>query len=314
MSCNPLHARCSEPPKPSPMKRIFVSEQGLRSGWSLAVFCLLYSFLTLGTQYCFATIPVLRDWSAAQPRGRITAIGQIDFTGLELLILLISVFAVAKIERRPFRYFGTGGLWNGGLPRILGGAAFGFAVASALVVSMALLGGFSISGLALDRAAILPNSLLFGVGFVLVGLFEEFAFRGYLQATLQRGIGVWPAATVLSLAFGAIHLPSLHGNWTAAAVAACFGWVAVFALRRTGNLWFIIGTHSAIDWTIAFFYSAPITGQRLDGHLFQANLIGPDWLTGGAAGPVGSLLMFPVLALAALAIHLFFPRATPNPP
>jgi membrane protease YdiL (CAAX protease family) len=38
------------------------------------------------------------------------------------------------------------------------------------------------------------------------GIREEALFRGYLQATLTRGIGFWPAAVVLSLLFGAGHL------------------------------------------------------------------------------------------------------------
>jgi membrane protease YdiL (CAAX protease family) len=54
--------------------------------------------------------------------------------------------------------------------------------------------------------AILRWALLWAFFFLLVGLFEEFAFRGYLQFTLADGIGFWPAAWILSLGFGAVHL------------------------------------------------------------------------------------------------------------
>jgi hypothetical protein len=82
------------------LSRIFVSSNGIRVGWLLAIFLVLYSALTLGAQFAFATIPVLRLWAASQPHGVITPIGQIAFSGLELIILLTCVTLVSKVERR----------------------------------------------------------------------------------------------------------------------------------------------------------------------------------------------------------------------
>jgi hypothetical protein len=128
-----------------------------------------------------------------------------------------------------------------------------------------------------------------------------------MQATLQRGVGFWPAALVLSLAFGAVHLPNLGGAWFAAIVASGFGVVAALSLRRTGSLWFILGVHAAFDWGTTFFYAAPIAGLSARGHLMNASLQGPGWLTGGNAGPLGSVFAFVVLALAGVLIHFIFP-------
>ena len=173
---------------------------------------------------------------------------------------------------------------------------------------MALLGGFTISGTALEGTGMLANGLWFGFGFLLVGFFEEFAFRGFLQATLQRSLGRWPAAILLSAGFGAIHLPNLGGAWVGALVAMAFGLLGVFSLQRTGSLWFIIGAHAALDWSLAFFYSVPIAGFPAQGHLVVVTLSGPDWLTGGHAGPVGSLLAFAVFALAGILIQVCYPK------
>ena len=289
------------------MKRIFISREGLRSGWSLALFLFIYATLTLGAQFSFAKFPVLRDWAAKQPHGVISALGQIEFTGLELLILLVAVGVTSKVEKRSFKYYGLSTAGRDYL-RFLQGMAFGFGMASILMGLIALLGGFSVSGFAISETAIFSNAFLYGVGFGLVGFFEEFAFRGYMQATLQRGIGVWPAAVILSLAFGAMHLPNLQGAWVGALVAACFGILGVFSIQRTGSLWFIIGTHTAFDWGIAFFYSAPIAGLPAQGHLLNVSLNGPMWLTGGHAGPVGSIITFAVFGLAGLAIHFCFAK------
>ena len=83
------------------MKRIFTTAQGLRSGWVLAIFIFLYSILTLGAQFSFATIPALRAWAARQPHGVIAPVVQIEFTGLELLILVVSVAVTVMDWRRP---------------------------------------------------------------------------------------------------------------------------------------------------------------------------------------------------------------------
>jgi membrane protease YdiL (CAAX protease family) len=289
------------------ISRVFISEQGLRSGWSLALFLFIYATLTLGAQFSFATIPVLRDWAAKQPHGVVSPLGQIAFTGLELLILLISVAVTARVEKRSWRYYGLSVTGRNRI-RFFQGVAFGFGMASVLMGLIALLGGFSAGGLAIRGTAILSNGILYGIGFILVGFFEEFAFRGYLQATLQRGIGMWPAAVSLSLAFGAMHLPNSGVTWVGAVVAAGFGMLGVFSLYRTGALWFIIGTHAAFDWSIAFFYSTPIAGLPAQVHLVNASLHGPEWLTGGRTGPMGSIIMLAVLAFAGVAVHFIFPR------
>jgi membrane protease YdiL (CAAX protease family) len=292
---------------PGPLiKRLFISEQGLRPGWSLTLFLFVYATLTLATQFSFATIPALRNWSARQPHGIISPFVQIEFTGLELLLLLVSIALTGKVEKRSFRDYGLSAAGNG-RRRFLQGAVFGFGMASALMGFMAVMGGYSVSGLALDGPAIFWNGLLYGAGFFLVSFFEEFAFRGFMQTTLQRGIGMWPAGVVLSLAFGAIHLPNLGGAWVGALVAFCFGMLGVFSLQRTGNLWFIIGTHATLDWSLAFFYSTPIAGQPAQGHLLQTTPGGPDWLNGGHAGPMGSVITFAVFALGAIVIHFAFP-------
>jgi hypothetical protein len=291
----------------STFRRIFWGPQGLRAGWSLAIFFTFYSVLTLGTQFGFAVVPALRAWVAAQPHEVITALGQIEFTGLELLILLISVAFVSMVERRFFRDYGLSKTRLAAKHFPLG-LALGFGMASVLTGLIALFGGYSVQGLALRAPEILPKALMYGVSFLIVGFFEEFAFRGYLQATLQRGIGFWPAAVILSLAFGAMHLPNVGGVWLAAVTAAGYGLVAALALKRTGALWFIIGVHSAFDWSNTFVYSSPITGLRAEGCLLKATLQGPVWLTGGHAGPVGSVFAPLVIALAGLVIYFAFPQ------
>jgi membrane protease YdiL (CAAX protease family) len=141
----------------------------------------------------------------------------------------------------------------------------------------------------------------------LVGLSEEFLFRGYSQYTLARGIGFWPAAVCLSLVFGAAHLRNPGEGIVGAANVAVTGLVFAFALRRTGNLWLGVGWHASFDFGETFLFSVPNSGYVFDQHLSSAVLHGKTWLTGGTVGPEGSVFGFVTLGLSAVLIHYLFP-------
>jgi len=78
-------------------------------------------------------------------------------------------------------------------------------------------------------------------------------------------------------------------------------------LKRTGNLWLAVGWHAAFDFGESFLFSVPDSGTLLPGHLSNATLHGPAWLTGGTVGPEGSIFSFITLGVAAFAIHTVFP-------
>jgi hypothetical protein len=162
--------------------------------------------------------------------------------------------------------------------------------------------------MALSGADALKYGALYGIAFLMVGLFEEFSFRGYMQATLGSGIGFWPAAIILSILFGAIHLSNGGEAWFGAAMAGSFGVLAAFCLQRTGNIWFPIGMHATWDWSETFFYSVPDSGFLAKGHLFNSTFHGPTWLTGGTVGPEGSVFAFLVLLIGGIGVHFIFPK------
>jgi hypothetical protein len=75
---------------------------------------------------------------------------------------------------------------------------------------------------------------------------------------------------------------------------------------RTGSVWFPIGFHAGWDFAESFLYSVPNSGLYVSGHLLTARLDGPAWLTGGTAGPEGSVVC---IALAAAAAAVIYARA-----
>ena len=80
----------------------------------------------------------------------------------------------------------------------------------------------------------------------------------------------------------------------------CFGLFFCYTLRVTGNLWLAVGFHASWDWTESFFYGVPDSGTRMAGHLLDTAVSGPAWVSGGSAGPEGSVLILATLAAASL--------------
>jgi membrane protease YdiL (CAAX protease family) len=126
--------------------------------------------------------------------------------------------------------------------------------------------------------------------FLMVGLLEEYSLRGYTQYTLASGIGFWPAAIVLSVLFLAAHISNPGENWLGLSDVFVAGMFLAFTLWRTGDLWFAVGAHATWDWGLTYLYSVPNSGTTAVGHLFNVRIQGPSWLSGGDAGPEGSVL------------------------
>src|SRR5246127_992579 len=175
------------------------------------------------------------------------------------------------------------------------GAAWGLAAISVLMIGLRGLHAFYFGHPVLHGGRVFRFALFWAVYFVLVGLFEEFLLRGYTLYTVSQGIGFWPAAVLLSCAFGAIHFRNPGESWIGLAAAAGIGIFFCLTLRRTGDLWFAVGFHAFWDWGQTFLYSVPDSGTMEPGHLMRPSFAGPDWLSGGSVGPEGSVLCFVVI-------------------
>jgi membrane protease YdiL (CAAX protease family) len=299
----------NEPDSPRPQPdggNVFVGPNGLRAGWRLLIFLAIFVGLLSSAGFVLSRIPAVRAFQQAQPKGALTPAGQISSEGLVVVILLISAFIMTKIEKRSFTDYSLPPAEAFG-KRFWQGVPLGLAMLSLLMALIALFHGFSLGGLALAGTDAIKYGVLYGIGFILVGIFEEFSFRGYMQSTLASGIGFWPAAIVLSILFGAIHLQNSGEAMYGAAMAGGLGLVAAFSLLRTGNLWFAIGMHASWDWGETYLYSVPDSGMIAQGHLLNSSFHGPTWLTGGTVGPEGSAFVFLVLLIWAAAIHFLFP-------
>src|SRR6516225_11092991 len=192
------------------------------------------------------------------------------------------------------------------------GILWGLASSSLMIVLLTLFGAASFEGVAVHGQTLAKFAVLWAAAFLLLAFAEEFAYRGYSQATLTRGMGFWPAAALLSAIFGASHyFFKPMENWMDGLSVGLFGLFWCLALQRTGTLWFAIGFHAMSDFADMVLFAQPNTGnngQSLTGHLLNVSYHGPAWLTGGPRGTEASALEFLILAV----LFLAFARAYPT--
>jgi len=128
------------------------------------------------------------------------------------------------------------------------GAGWGLAAITFLLFVLRGAHVFYFGHVVLRGGRVLKFAVFWMVFFLLVALFEDFLTRGYLLFTLKQDLGFWPAAGLLSCAFGAIHLRNPGETPVGILAAAAIGFFFCFTLRRTGSLWFAVGFHAAWDW------------------------------------------------------------------
>jgi uncharacterized protein len=221
---------------------------------------------------------------------------------------LVPSFVMAAVEKRSWQSYGLP------LRSLLGrsfwvGLIWGIVAISVLMALMRAAGVFSYGSVRLHGVRIVNFALFWGVFFFLVGIFEEFTFRGYAQFTLAQSLGFWPSACILSFCFGLLHLLGNVGEtWIGSLCAALIGLFFCFTLRRTGSLWFAVGMHASWDWGESYFYSVADSGGTTPGRLLNSSFHGSRWLTGGTVGPEGSVLVFVVIAAAWVVFDRLYPQ------
>ena len=303
----PDHGNVANEGRGSAFSRIFKTGKGLRAGWRLLIFALLL----LGCQ-TLLQVALLR--LAPGLAARIFAIQKGTFSPLSLLTIevvyiisvLVALPVMAKIEARPVSSYGLS-LRGAVGKRLWEGVLWGGTMVTLLYLLLDAEGAFSLGPLAVAGWRAVADGLLWALATLLVGLYEELVFRGYAQFTLATAIGFWPAAGVVSLLFGLVHLSDAFYSWQGVVSAALYGMVFSLALRRTGSLWLGIGFHSAVDFAETFLFSPPTARTVTSGHLFNCALAGPAWLTGGTVGAEAGLNGFVLFVVVLGLFHLVHP-------
>ena len=225
----------------------------------------------------------------------------------------VATWAVVRVGRRHVSDLGY--KRDGALRQLALGSLFGLTAVVILVGGIAALGGFTFGGVTSSGARL---AIAWLVAFGLVGLAEEMDFRAAGLLTLGEAIGLWPAAILLSVIFGAVHyyLKPME-NIADAVSVGLLGLFMSYTVIRTGAIWFAVGFHALFDYAAIFVFGAPNSGNN--GHPIATKLLtgayhGPQWLTGGPLGVEASWLVFPLIALLFLTFSLIYRPLRYNPP
>jgi membrane protease YdiL (CAAX protease family) len=218
----------------------------------------------------------------------------------EALMLASAVFAtlfMASIDGRPFADYGLAvqqifrsNFWVG--------LMVGFSSISAVIGLIFLLHGVDVTFSSGRGLLLLRDAAAWGLTFLIVGISEEFVFRGYLQFSLSRLRGFWRATCITSAVFAIAHIGNPGESAAGLLSVFFFGVLFCVFLRRSGNLWLPIGFHAGWDWGQTFFYGVPDSGIPSTQNFLASSFHEAKWLTGGTVGPEASILT-PLTLLAA---------------
>jgi hypothetical protein len=204
---------------------VLAGTDGLRVGWSLAIFAVLYRlFILIAGSVAIGLIPGITRFNLSPKH---VLIGEF----IPFVALVGALVFVARIEHRGILDFNLAG------PRpvihFFSGFAAGFAALSVLVGALALGGWLNFGPVALSGERIFRYAALWGAAFLLVGLFEEGMFRGYVQFTLTRGVNFWWALAMV----GALCLDLLVR--TAGNGGGIFGavWLRLMPAAGSNGVW-----------------------------------------------------------------------------
>ena len=292
----------SERPRIS-IASIFFGPNGLRAGWRFLLFALA---IEVG-------VFVLEE-PLGQILGRLLAVNPRELSAPALLIdefvFCLSVFLITGIfalaERRRIDSYGLPiaqafgkFFWKGMLAALL--------VVLFMAGAMILSGAMVLHGLALHGSDLARLALLWFVANILLGLAEEYTFRGYALQSLWRGAGFWPAALITTAIFAGDHLSKPGENAMDIGMIFFLGLVICLSVRKTGSLWWAVGWHAGFDFGQLFLIGTRNGGQTPIGRLFNVTFPGPTWLNGGELGTEASIFMVPA-AIATFVYVIWFLR------
>ena len=262
----------SPAPEPDGLRWVFMGPQGLRSGWSVAIFMAMFAtpliVIKLIGDYMQKAASQAAKTSQSQTMSPWMAIlGE----GIEVLFLVLVVFIMSLIERRKILDYNLRG------PRkafhFTTGLACGFAALSALVGALAAGHWLHFGAVSLSGGQIVMYAALWGVTFLLVSCFEEGLMRCYLLFTFGRGVNFWWAAGFIACICGLlIWRTKGEGVW-GAYVLALAGLVPCLLLQLKKSPG--VGFWNAA-WVTSFLFGAMHTGNN-----------GENWIGIFAAGAIG---------------------------
>lgn len=288
----------------SRIKWLFIGPDGLRHGWRFLIFA---AAIFLVVQFLEQPAIAFLAAKLHVNRSALSAPSIIVSDGFDLIVILVVTGVAARFEQRRIDSYGLpvneafgGFFWDGVIA--------GFAAIAFVGAGMLISGGLLVHGVALHGAQLITSPVLWLIAMLLVGVMEEYLFRGYALQSLWRGAGFWSAALITTALFAGDHLEKPHENAIDIGMIFALAIVLCISVRVTGSLWWAVGWHAAFDFGQFFVIGTPNGGRVPQGRLFDVTFPGPAWITGGELGTEASYFMIPAVIGTFLYVILFLRR------
>jgi len=240
---------------------------GLRAGWSIAIFFISMLLLLVGLGV--AATPIAKNVLHISAN-QFTPVSALFEEIIQVLAIAGGVTICALVERRSILSYNLAG------PRrsfhFITGMTAGFAALSMLVGVMYWGNWIHFGGIALSGVTIFRFGALWGVVFILTGFAEEGSVRCYLQYTLTRGLNFWWALGLVSAMCACGLMQKGDGIWgvyISAVIGVLPCAVLHFSRPQTSGFW-------QATWVTSTFFGFIHTGNS-----------GENWIGIFAAAAIG---------------------------
>lgn len=289
--------------------RIFVGPRGVRAGWKVVIFFLLYGLIEAAVYFVVAMQGKMNPKLPIPARAAVP-----EELGGALGILIVTAIMAKWIDRKEWGYFGMP-MRNAFRSNFWIGAAIGLGALSLQLEIMHFAGWFDFDAIELHGMAVFQYGGIWALMFLCTGVTEEGLLRGYVQrvttdglSKLPGGWSFWVSALIFSAMFGSLHLGNPGENKFGIFMVFVDGMTMCFSLWCTGDLWFAIGNHAAWDWGQSFLFGTPDSGVFFQHPLMHSSFRGPLLFSGGTDGPEGSVLVLLSEAIFIVLIAVIYRR------
>jgi len=225
----------------------------------------------------------LNDWRSMMPL----------YFGMTIGALIATWVFRTVIDRQSFQ---TVGFTGGNIPvKLLKGGAWAIGIQSIAFLILYLTGAISAEIGGFDWT----NLVGFLGLFLLISIYEEVVFRGYITSLLVQKMHFMLALIISALLFAGVHVGNADFTWMGFGSIFFGGYLLGILYLKYQNLYLPIGMHWF--WN---YYHGNILGFDVSGldvpAVLSLQMNGADWWTGGEFGLEGSLVTVILLFMVAI--------------
>jgi membrane protease YdiL (CAAX protease family) len=286
------------------LKKVFInSSNKIRSGWKI----ILLFFAIFGSQFLISIAMGLAAVLASainqgDYREVISVLSHYMSYASSIMSIIIVWLFFRIMEKKKLSESGIPNIKSGYRDLILG-LLLGAISMTVIFIAMLWTGNIGIKEKLLEPVF---NSSLYGglILFILVGIEEEYIFRGFIMNVLWQTKNKLVVFIVSALIFSAAH--GLNPNISGMGLLNIFlvGLLFAYMFYKTKSLWMPIGYHITWNFFQGNIYGFPVSGTEPSG-IYTIINTKDNLITGGGFGPEGGILATAVIVLGGLFVFTY---------